>query len=143
MKDVPVVVLTTVVAGVVVLAGVAGVVSARRSPAPADLGTPEGTVQAYLTAVLDHDVLGAADLLAPGTCGVDDLAAAWIPEARVDLTDTRLSDGTAVVVVEVTETGEGLLPGPGHTHLERLVLEREGQEWRLTGTPWPLVDCWR
>lgn len=142
------VVLVVAVVAIVLLAVVAAVVSAGRDDAQADLATPEGTVQAYLEAVLDGDTEAAAALLvSPGSCDEADLQATDVVDsARVVLLETEVdeADGgaTATVVVEVTELyDEGPFGSGGYGHTERLRLEEQDGGWRLSGVPWPLYDC--
>lgn len=136
-------ILAIVVGAMVVLAAVVVVLSANRSTAEYDPGTPEGTVQAYLQAVTAGDYAEAATFLDPsGDCDVDDLDRAGSPDsARVYLVRTEVEDDTATVTVEITVPSGGPFDtaGSSETHLFRLT--RSGGDWRLTGTPWPLYFC--
>lgn len=132
------------VAIVVVAAIVAAVLAVNRQPATLDPATPEGVVQTYLQALADGDLAGAAELLSEdGECGLGDLAGAYLPASfRAVLAGTDERDTTAVVTVEITDTGDaGPFDSPGYTHTERLVLDAEDDGWQLTGAPWPMYDC--
>jgi hypothetical protein len=135
-------ILAIVVGAMVVLAAVVVVLSANRSTADYDPGTPEGTVQAYLQAVTTGDYAEAATFLAPSSdCDVEDLDRAGTPDsARVYLVGTETEGETTTVTVEVTlPSGGPLDTESSETHLYRLT--RSGGDWRLTGTPWPLYFC--
>lgn len=137
-------ILALLVGVVVVLAGVAGTVVANRSTPTLDLNTPEGTVQAYLQAVVDGDSATAADLLSPSSdCEASDVASAYAPSsARIVLERTTGDADRAVVTVDITEgSGDGPFGGSGYSHSERLAVEREDGVWKITGAPWPLYSC--
>lgn len=137
-------VLAAAVGGIAVLAVVAGVVAATREPAELDPGSPEGVVQEYLSAIAREDITAAAELLVDdSSCDVSDLAATYLPPGmRATLLDTDVDGGSAVVRVEITESfDDGPFAADGYSHVERLLLEREGSSWRLTGSPWPIYGC--
>lgn len=135
--------LALVVAAVAVLAVVAAVISAARPAETFDTGSPEGTVQAYLRAVLDGDSAVAAEHFAPDTgCDADDLDRVFLDDpARVLLVDTELDTTTARVRVQVVRGTGGLVDPSEYTEDTTFRLVRNGDRWLLTGTPWPLYDC--
>ncbi len=138
------VVLGSAVAGIVVLAGVAGVVAVGTSGSEVDPSTPTGVVQAYLRAIADGEVDTAVGWLAPdGPCTFDDLSRSYLPTSlRAVLGSTSGSEDRQVVSVEITEgSGGDLFGSDGYGHTERFVLERSADGWVLTGTPWPMFDC--
>lgn len=126
----------------VVLAAVVLLFSANRSTANLDPGTPEGVVQSYLTAVLEGDYVEAARHLDPSSgCDVEDLdRMGTVEPARAVLVDSQVNGDTARLTVRVTMTA-----GPfeaeefSENHIFRLT--RTGQDWKLSGTPWPLYGC--
>lgn len=135
-------ILAIVVGAMVVLAAAVVVLSANRSTAEYDAGSPEGTVQAYLRAVTTGDYAEAATLLDPaGDCDVEDLDRAGTPgSARAYLVGSETEGATATVNVEVTMSSGGPFDTESaETHLYRLT--RSGGDWLLTGTPWPLYFC--
>lgn len=136
-------ILAIVVGAMVVLAAVVVVLSANRSTADYDPGTPEGTVQAYLRAVTTGDYAEAATFLDPtGRCDVEDLDRAGSPDsARAYLVRTRVEGDTATVTVEVTLPSGAPLDTAGYSETHLFRLTRSGGDWRLTGTPWPLYSC--
>lgn len=132
-------VLAIIGAMVVVLAVVAGVVAATRPDPPADLSTPDGTVQAYVTALVRQDEDSVRRLLDP-----DLGCTAPLPDyvsARVSLSIVSVErDGDrATVVVEITEHGQG--PFDAWSHRETFELDRVAAGWRVTGEPWPVYKC--
>jgi hypothetical protein len=137
-------VLAVFVGAVVVLAVVAGLVVANRTTPALDPHTPEGVVQEYLKAMIAGDYPAAAELLSPSSdCQVSDLAAAYAPgSARVVLDHTAVDGDHAVVTVDVTEdSGDGPFGPSGYSHTERITVQREGGEWKITGSPWLLSSC--
>ena len=139
------VVLISAVAAIIVLGGVAGVISATRSASQGDPSTPEGAVQVYLQAISRGDVDAAgALLLSEGPCTIGDLSRTYLPGSlRAVLTSSSSTDSdTAVVRVEVTEGGaDEPFGSSGYGHTESFLLERTGGTWFLTEVPWPMYDC--
>lgn len=138
--------LLWILAGLVVIALVVGlVIAALRPPTSLDIDRPEGVVQAYLRAVLDHDHAAAAGYLSQATaerCPASAFRAAWVPEGMTaDLDDVQATGDRAEVRV-VLHPDTALPPFDAvdsTTELFRLI--REDGAWRLTGIPWPLVSC--
>jgi hypothetical protein len=143
MRSRPDRVLLVVVAVAVALAVVTAVFAATRPTQILDRTTPQGSVQAYLTAVLDRDNAKAASFFAPGSpCSAQDLDRAYVADAtRVDLVSQQVDSDTARVTVEVSiGSGSGPFAGvSGEQHTFRLT--RSGSAWRLDGIPWPAFDC--
>jgi hypothetical protein len=136
-------VLGIVVVGLLVVAIAAVVYAATRPVTTWSSGTPEGTVQAYLTAVIDRDVDTAATYLDPdGDCDVDDFDQVWLPRtARAELVGTHVDGDVARVEVDVAVSGGGPLDVPvPEAHTFRLT-RSTGGGWLIAGTPWPLYDC--
>jgi hypothetical protein len=142
VRNTPNRVLAIVVVAIVGVAIVAVVFSATRPVKKLDLGTPAGTVQAYLTAVLDGKNDTAAGYLAPeSSCDVQDLDRAFvIHSARVNLVDSQIVGDTALVRVKVEIPSSGPFETYG-TEDHSLRLIRVAGRWMLTGIPWPLYDC--
>jgi hypothetical protein len=131
---------------VLVIAGigvVAGVVTATRNVPTLDRRTPEGVVQAYLSAVIAGHQDGAVAFLEPGSaCTVDDLDRAFVPDGvRVVLRDTTTGDVTARVEVDVELPAGGPLDGSAVVEQHTFRLTRADGEWRIGGRPWPMFDC--
>ena len=135
--------LGVVVAAAVVAALAASLYAASRPPRTLDRSTPQGVVQAYVTAVLDGDHATAATFLDPDVgCAAVDLDRTFTPRSvRVDLVETQVSGDSARVRVSVTfDAGADPLSGsPGEDHVFRLVRTPSG--WLLSGIPWPLYTC--
>ena len=140
-------VLGIVVGGLVAVA-VAAVVFALMRPATTwDINTPQGTVQAYLSAVVHGDREKGARYLDPRSpCDVRDLdqvdGGSLRGVDRVDLAATTVEGDVARVEVTVAYTGGGPV-GPGVTedHTFRLTRTTAGGTWLIAGTPWPLYSC--
>lgn len=126
-----------------VAALVAAVLWAVTRPAPVYApDTPEGTVQTYVTAVLEGDAAAAAAVLAAdGPCSVTDLDRAYVARGTtVDLVGTDVTGDRALVRVRVgVDTGTDPFGGWTEDHAFRLSRTTAG--WRLDGIPWPLYDC--
>ena len=136
-------VLLVVLALVAVVAVVAGIVSATRDTQQYDRSTPEGVVQAYLTALVDRDQEEAAELLADDSpCAVDDLDEVDIgDDMRVVLRDTETEGGSASVDVEVVMNSGAVFGGSEWSERHTFRLVRQGDAWRISGTPWPIFEC--
>ncbi|MDR6865310.1 hypothetical protein [Phycicoccus sp. 3266] len=142
MSRSPTRVLAVVVGVLVVLAAAAAVLSSRGTTHYA-AGSPEATVQAYLTAVLRGDTEQAAGYLSPsGSCDQVDLAGVTVADStRVDLVHATTGTDTAQVQVTVdrSDTDGPFAVGESEGHVYRLA--RTGGRWLLEGVPWPLYDC--
>lgn len=136
-------VLAIVVGVVVVVAVVAGVLSATRTAPDYDRGTPAGVVQAYLSAVIDGDNHAASRFLAAESpCEITDLDRAYVPDdVRIVLRDTRVDGATAQVAVDVVMSSGDLLGEPEHSEKHTFRLSKAGGGWLVTGVPWPMYDC--
>jgi hypothetical protein len=128
----------------VVLVGVAVVLALRPVPQLA-ADSPEGTVQRYFQAVLDGDDDLAFDHLTEALrarCDGGGIRRLGLDDARVVITRTEVEGALAEVGVEITETyGEGPFGVDSHSFDEILVLERHGERWLITESPWPVGDC--
>lgn len=136
-------VLMLLVGAILAVAVVAAVLSATRSPAAYDPDSPEGTVQAYLEAALQGDNEEAAGYFAADSgCDAEDLDRAHVTDsARVVLVDTDVEGDRARVDVEVAYSSGGPFDTSEYTEDQTFRLARAGQQWELTGTPWPLFGC--
>jgi hypothetical protein len=135
-------ILATVVGVVVVVAVVAAVLSATRVTPEYDRATPEGVVQAYLTAVVDGHNQDAAGFLDQGGCTVEDLDRVYRPdELRAVLRDTEVDGDTAQVRVDLVMSSGGPLDGSEYTEEQTFRLARDDGTWLITGEPWPMYDC--
>jgi hypothetical protein len=136
-------VVILVVAVIAVIGVVAGVLTSTRDVPTYDRGTPEGVVQAYLTAVVDGDHDAAVAFLAQDSpCTVDDLDRAFVPDGvRIVLRDTRSDGDTAQVGVDVAMPSGGPLGSTEFTEQHTFRLRQSDGDWRITGRPWPMYDC--
>jgi hypothetical protein len=128
---------------VLVAAGVA--LGVLREPVLLDPQTPEGTVQAYVQAVLDGEWNDARSHLADdleAECTAIDFRRSWVPDSlTATLDDVRVDGDEAEVVVRLRTAAEPDPFGGRYESTETFDLIREGTTWRLTGQPWPVYDC--
>ena len=142
VKSSPNRVLAIVIGAVVALTLLVVWLSTSRSTTEFAAGSPERTVQAYLLAMTRHDAVEAARYLDPSSgCDVSDLEQAWASDGvRATLVDTSVTGAEARVTVLISGDGAPMgEAGTSETHLFQLT--RPGQEWLVSGTPWPLYAC--
>lgn len=136
-------ILAAVVAVIVVVAVAVGIAIATQSTIKVEPGTPEATVKAYVTAVLDHDHDRAVTYLDPSSsCTVEDLDHSNYVEreASVELLRTDTTGDTARVVIRISQgTGGPFDDFAGEEVTFRL--RRSGDSWKITGAPWPMFEC--
>ncbi|HUW78246.1 MAG TPA: hypothetical protein VMV52_05780 [Candidatus Nanopelagicaceae bacterium] len=142
MRSTPNRVLAIIVGLIVGIALVTVVLSATRPIVKLDQGTPQGTVQSYLSAVLDGKNADAASYLSTNSpCTIEDLDRAYVMHsAQVTLVDVATNGDASEVRVKV-ELPTG---GPFENYMiedHTLRLIRTGDHWLLVGIPWPLYDC--
>lgn len=142
MKARPNLVLAVVVGVVAVLVVVAAVVAATRTPPTADPATPQGTVQLFVTAVLDGDDRAAVALLDPKLGCTVPLPQRGLSGTRVTfaIAGTRDFGDTASVDIDVTEYRSGG-PFEANSHRESYQLFTDDGRWLITGEPWPVYIC--
>ncbi|MGC5584984.1 nuclear transport factor 2 family protein [Ornithinimicrobium sp. W1679] len=136
-------VLAIAVAVLVLLAVVAGVLSANRPRAELPEGSPEAVVQQYVTDVFARDLDAAAAHLDPdGECTVEDLEMAFLErDARVVLRSTDVDGDSATVRIELVHTDSAPFGGSEWTQEEVFRLADPGGGWVITGAPWPMFNC--
>ena len=142
MRVRPNLVLAVVVGAVAILVVVAAVVAASRTPPRADPATPQGTVQLFVTAVLDGDDEEAVALLDPALgCRVPLPQRGWSgTRATFAVVGSRDFGDRASVEIDVTEYRSGGL-FDAYSHRESYQLVAEGGGWLITGEPWPVYVC--
>ena len=136
-------VLAIAVAVLLLLAVVAGVVSATRPRTELPAGSPEAVVQDYVTAVYARDLDAAAGHLDPdGDCGVEDLELAYVErDARVVLRDVDVDGDRATVRADMVHTDSAPFGGSEWIQEEIFRLTDAGDGWVITGAPWPMYAC--
>lgn len=132
--------------GLVVLVVVAAVFAALREPTTFDPDTPEGTTQAYLTAVLDDEPEAAHALLTPELqirCTVDDLENRYRRDSgQITLIESEIDGDTAKIDLKFSFTyNDGPFEFSQSSYDERFELERVAGEWRIADVPWPFYWC--
>lgn len=136
-------VLLYVVGGILLFAVVGGTVAALRPPPEFESGTPEAVVQGYLQAVFEGDAAAAEAYLSDSSaCHAADIERALGEEsARVVLRDTRVEDAKAQVRVEMVFSSGGPFDTYEYSQNRTFFLGREGDDWKITGQPWPVFSC--
>lgn len=138
-------ILAAAVAGLLLLAVVAGVISAVRDTPRFPAGSPEATVQSYLEAVFDQDFDKAMTYLAEDTpCTVNNFPTYYPNDAtRVVHRDSRVdaANGRVFVHVDVINGDGGPFGQDGWTDQQTFEVTGSGDTWHISGVPWPLGDC--
>jgi hypothetical protein len=143
--------IAAVVVGVVAVSTVVAL-AAGRGEEDFPPGTPEGTVQGYLRAVIDRDPERALDFLAPELledCDTDEyrrsirnMIRSGDREVRASLLGTRQRDDVTEVEVRITESyGDGPFGRNEYSQEHFFVLDQVEGEWRFVEPPWPLYAC--
>lgn len=134
--------LAVIVGGIVLIGVVVASLASSWTVAQRDPKSPEGVIQAYLTAVFDHDPDAAFALLEADTaCTVANFQQVYYDNsARVDLVDSSVSGDNADVHVRL-EHGNGDPFDGRWTEEQYFQLVREAGGWRIHGMPWPVYQC--
>ncbi|WP_131104314.1 hypothetical protein [Ornithinimicrobium sufpigmenti] len=143
MSDRPTRILLAAVAGLLLLAVVAAVLSATRADPGYAEGSPEAAVQSYAVAAVAKDGEEAVRHLDPAAgCTAQHVEESWVrPGARVVLRDTSVDGDRATVRLDVVSASGGPFDASEWTNEETLELRQVDGEWLVTGTPWPLYTC--
>ncbi len=135
-------IILSVIAALVVIAVV--VVFTRGAPEQLDPSTPQGTVQQYVTAVIDGDKSAAAEHLSP--TWLDDCDplnyGQETAQLRVSLISTTESDASATVEVNISYgPGNGPFGVSDYDYDDSFRLEKTGSDWQITVAPWEFAVC--
>ncbi|GAA2166226.1 hypothetical protein FHX52_1001 [Humibacillus xanthopallidus] len=152
MRSRPNQVLGVVVGAVIALVLLVVWLSVTRSSTELPAGSPERTVQSYLAALSRNDGVEAARYLDPSSgCVAADLEQNALPEGlRVTLVDSTVTNGSGATggsgpasarVTVLVSADENPLGGSGMSETHLFELTRPGQQWLISGTPWPLYAC--
>ena len=118
------------------------VVFTRGQPAAPDPQSPAGTVQSYVTAVLEGDDAVALELV---TADIRQDCTETEPyfndDMRVTWGGTTERDDTATVTVTTTYVTSGLFGGSEYSDQDRFHLEQSGDTWVITAAPWSFAIC--
>ncbi|HSK06260.1 MAG TPA: hypothetical protein VK990_01985 [Acidimicrobiia bacterium] len=116
------------------------VIGLNRGPAALDPETPEGTVQAYIGALVDGDFETAADFWADDGCTPSsNIPTRGAPDVSVSLVSVDGNDVQANVVVRISENSEAPLGGLNE-YEEWFTLARQDGSWRVRQPSWPYYD---
>ncbi len=107
-----------------------------------DPKTPEGVVQAYMTAVMQHHIDQALALMEPeSTCTAENFQQSYVDAtSRVDLVSLSVAGDSADVHLRI-EHGNGDPLGGTWNEDQYISLVRVDGNWRIHGTPYPLFTC--
>jgi hypothetical protein len=134
--------ILAVIAVLVVVAVV--VVFTSGAPALRESGTPERVVQDYAAAVIAGDDDAATELLSTAwtkDCEPMD-AGVTSQNLRLTLIDTNVHGETATVRVSVASGySSGPFGGSGYEYEDQFQLERSGDGWLISSTPWEFMTC--
>lgn len=126
---------------VLVVIALAAIPLAGRPPELAPASTPEGVVQRFFDATYRGDYVAAYAMLSDETrreLSLADFQARmrYERESELRVDDVALHGETATVTVTVTHYSPGGLFGGGEwSNQYDLLLEREGETWRILGEP--------
>jgi hypothetical protein len=127
------------------LAGVAAVVilvliGLNREPAAFDPDTPEGTVQAYIGALVEGDFETAAAFWSEDGCvpsSIEPIRGA--PDISATLVRADEGDDEATVVIRITENVSDPVTGI-YEYQEWFSLVRSADGWQIRQPSWPYYD---
>lgn len=140
MSTRPNLVLAIVTAGVVLLAVVAGLLSATRDAPEPDPATADGVAQLFVLAAIEGDDDVASGYLAPSVGCTPPFLDRSRPDAiNMYVASSSVTGDRATVQIDITEMDGGMYGS--YTHRESFQLERDGDSWLLTETPWPIFYC--
>ncbi len=139
----PKLIVAVVVAIIAVIAAIAGGIAASRSTPQYDRAQPEGVVQAYLEAMIDGDHGQAKQSLADTSpCEIEDLEQSYLSDGvRVILRDAQVDGRSATVRVSIADSAGSAFPGSEQFYERTFRLARDGEAWRIQGSPWPTYEC--
>ncbi|MGH8913478.1 MAG: hypothetical protein ACRDZM_03080 [Acidimicrobiia bacterium] len=127
------------VAGVVAVVALVAI-GLSRTPTDLDPETPEGTVQAYIEALVDGDFEAAASFWADTDCHPESpVPTGGAPDVSASLVRSEPNGDDARVVVQITENSQDPLRGI-FEYEEWFSLIREGGSWRIRQPAWPYYD---
>ena len=134
--------IAVVVGAIVVVGVVIASLASSWTVSPRDPNSPEGVVQTYMQAVVDHDTEAALSLLEPGTkCTISNFQQTYYDRSsRVTLVDVNTTGDRATVHVRI-EHSNGDPFGGTWDEEQYFQLLRTGEAWRILGTPWPVYSC--
>ena len=135
-------ILALIVILALVLSAVSALVSSLRDDVEFSVGTPEGVVQLYLTAIIEGKNDQAASYFASSSnCDASDLDRAYVSETlRVNLVSTSIEGDSAYVKIDANTGASGPFED-GYTESHTYRLTQESGKWLIEGIPWPLWDC--
>ena len=113
----------------------------NREPAVFDPSTPEGTVQAYIGALVAGDFEAAASFWAQDGClPASEAPTSGSPDISASLDRVEVVNGEeATVVIAITENSADPIGGL-YEYEEWFYLVRQGGNWRINQPSWPYYD---
>lgn len=127
------------VAGVVAVVALV-IVGLTRGPAEFDPGSPEGTIQLYIEALVEGDFDTAASFWDESGCfPASSIPSGGSPGASASLVRVEGNDIEATVVVRLTESSPDPLGGL-YDYEEWFTLVRRGDSWQIRQPSWPYYE---
>lgn len=115
--------------------------SGREQPVLASTATPEGVVQRYYAAAYRGDYAAAYAMLSESARRERSLSEfqsimRYQRASEMQIANVAIHGDTATVTVTLTYfSGDGLFGGSQWSNQTDLLLERDGETWRITGEP--------
>ena len=126
-------------------------IAQTRQLKPLPEGTPERSVQLFLTALEEEDYKGAYELLTrerKADCTIEEFvsrgldASRDLRDSRITLKDTISLDGTRIVSATVTRVrNRGPFGASDYTQNQSFTLTLQDELWRLEKYSWPYLGC--
>jgi len=124
------------VAAVVILVAI----GLNREPAEFDPDTPEGTVQAYIAALVEGDFETAASFWSEEGCAPSSIEPTrGAPDISATLIRADEGDDEATVVIQITENVSDPVSGI-YEYQEWFSLVRRADAWQIRQPSWPYYD---
>lgn len=130
--------------GLLVVIAIVVVLVRGAAPQSFDASTPEGVVQRYAQAVIDHDGATASSYLSDDSkdCEYYGPSGADYGNVRLTLQSTDVNGDRATVHVSVaTNYGGGPFSGSEYVRDDIFVLVESGDSWLIEQSPYEFVTC--
>jgi hypothetical protein len=136
-------ILIAALAGLLLLAAVAAVLSLTRDGPEYAEGSPEAAVQSYVVAAVAGDGEEAVRHLDPADrCTARNVEEGWAnPRSRVVLRDTEVHGDRATVRIDILTPSGDPFSASEWEDRQSLDLHLVDGEWLISGTPWPAYRC--
>jgi hypothetical protein len=126
------------VLGVAVVVGLV-LIGLNRAAVEFDPGTPEGTVQLYVAALVEGDYETAGGYWADESCRPSSIVPTMSTDVSASLVGVDGNERQATVRVNLSENSEGSMGGI-YVHEEWFDLVNGAEGWRIRQPSWPYYD---